>query len=135
MHEARQVLKKARLRVTNQRLSILEFLMKKKGPVALQLLHKQFSKSVNRITLYRILNNFEDKKVVKLFFAHDGHKYIEFIQSDEVDHGRHNEHLHFQCKTCDKLFCLEDVQVNNLPNGFNLSSAQSVLIGKCDQCD
>lgn len=135
MQDVREVIKSAGLRVTNQRIAILEYLIGSDGPVVLHALHKKFSDTVNRITLYRILNDFEEKKIVKLFFGQGGQKHIEFIRAEKNGSHLHGEHLHFQCKRCDKLFCLDDVELKNLPEGFNLSSAQSVLVGKCDKCD
>jgi len=135
MNKAEDILREAGLRVTHQRLQILEYLSAKQGPVVLHQLHGAFLNSINRITLYRILNGFEEAGLVKLFFAHDGQKRIEWIGAKTTTAIPHSEHLHFQCKKCEKVFCLDDVEVRNLPKGFNLVSDQSVLVGNCSLCD
>jgi len=135
MKKAEDILREAGLRVTQQRLQILDFLSGKQGPVILHLLHSTFEGKINRITLYRILNGFEAAGLVKLFFAHDGQKRIEWTGPHATSTIPHEEHLHFQCKKCDKVFCLDDVEVRNLPKGFNLSSDQSVLVGSCSHCE
>lgn len=130
-----EILKEAGLRITQQRLQIMDYLSSQKRPVVLQDLNKEFGSKINRITLYRILNDFERVKMVKLFFAHDGQKLIEWIGAVTEASIAHNSHLHFQCKMCEQVFCLDDVEVKNLPQGFDLSSEQSVLVGKCAVCE
>jgi Fur family transcriptional regulator, ferric uptake regulator len=135
MNWPEEVLKKMGLRITQQRIQVLEYLARKSGPVNLTDLNQNFSDRINRITLYRILNDFEELGIIRLFFSHDGKKCIEWTGEHHETHDEHPSHLHFQCKTCDKIFCLDDIEIKNLPEGFNLSSDQSVLVGTCSVCD
>jgi len=132
---AESILKKSGLRITQPRLQVLDWLSLQKGPVTLLALNRKFAETINRITLYRILNDLSEIGAIKLFFGQDGHKYIEQMGFEVgADGGEHPGHFHFQCNQCDHVYCLDDVLVKNLPSGFNLSMEQSVLIGVCEQC-
>jgi Fur family ferric uptake transcriptional regulator len=136
MDKPEDILKKNGLRITQHRLDIIHYLAKESKPLALNDFHKEFIPKINRITLYRILNDFEEKRMLRIFFSHDGQKMIEW--SFTAGHGKnvlHEQHLHFQCKKCEKIYCLDDVKINNLPDGFNVSTQQSVLVGKCSICE
>jgi Fur family transcriptional regulator, ferric uptake regulator len=135
MTRAEVILKKSGLRVTQHRLLVLDWLSIQKGPVTLLELNRKFADTINRITLYRILNDLSEIKAIKLFFGQDGHKYIEQATTSTGSDGKvHPSHFHFQCNQCEHVYCLDDILVKNLPTGFNLSMEQSVLIGICEQC-
>ena len=136
MDKPEYILKKNGLRTTQHRLDIINYLAKHQKPIALNDFHKEFIPKINRITLYRILNDFEEKRMLRTFFSHDGQKMIEWSAKAESGKNQiHDHHLHFQCKKCEKIYCLDDVKINNLPDGFNLSAQQSVLVGKCAICE
>jgi Fur family ferric uptake transcriptional regulator len=134
MNWSEDVLKKAGLRITAHRVDVLEWLNDKQKPVTLQELNRHFQTNINRITLYRILNDLAETGIVKMFYGQDGQKYIEEIPNKSSEHAHKDGHLHFQCNSCDTVFCLDDIEVLNLPKGFNISPEQSILIGLCEKC-
>jgi Fur family transcriptional regulator, ferric uptake regulator len=128
-------LKQAGLRVTSHRMGVLDWLRACGKPITLMELNRHFQKEINRITLYRILNDLSEAGLLKMFYGQDGQKYIEERlpednEGQKEDHG----HVHFQCNSCDTVFCLDDIEVKNLPKGFDISPAQSILIGLCERC-
>jgi Fur family transcriptional regulator, ferric uptake regulator len=135
MEWAENQLKQAGLRITQHRKDVLDWLRDQGKPVTLLELNRFFSAQINRITLYRILNDLAEAGMLKMFYGQDGHKYIEegFQITKGVEHEEHG-HVHFQCNSCDEVFCLDNVEVKNLPQGFNISPAQSILIGLCERC-
>ena len=135
MKWAEEQLRQAGLRITQHRMDVLDWLRACGKPVTFFELNRFFSTKINRITLYRILNDLTDAGMLKMFYGQDGHKYIEegspsFEGMTKEDHS----HVHFQCNSCDEVFCLDNVEVKNLPKGFNVSPAQSILIGLCERC-
>lgn len=51
----------------------------------------------------------------------------------EVDE---DEHPHFRCEACGRVFCLEDVSVPRvcLPEGFTLRAVSLLVKGLCPEC-
>lgn len=135
MNKAEILLKTAGLRITSHRVEVVEYLLQHPKPVNLYVINKHFQSEINRITLYRILNDLAQAGLIKVFYGQDGQKYVEKTpeKSDQYLNQK-SGHFHFQCHQCDTVFCLDDIQVLNLPDGFNLSMEQSILIGMCEKC-
>jgi Fur family ferric uptake transcriptional regulator len=132
---AETALKNSGLRITSHRTDVLKWLHANGRPVTLFDLNKHFHDQINRITLYRILNDLSQIGIIKMFYGQDGQKYIEQLElKNKNDASASHGHLHFQCNSCDVVFCLDNIVVNNLPEGFDISPEQSILIGLCENC-
>jgi Fur family transcriptional regulator, ferric uptake regulator len=64
---------------------------------------------MDKVTLYRILDFFASKKVVRRIASQQGHVYYEIV----CDHHR-PLHSHFICRECGDVECLEDLSVSEL---------------------
>lgn len=132
MSIAINLLKEKGLKVTESRASVLQKLAQNSHPQLLNELQEALGEGMNRITLYRVLNDLESKSLVKIFFGADGQKYIELKQNHSNNHKL--SHLHFQCSECMHLYCVDNIVVSGLPEGFKIKSDKTVLAGKCSNC-
>lgn len=132
-----QVLKEKGLKVTPKRILVYQLLVEVAQPYLLSDIQERLlSKKLNRITLYRILNDLESAGLLRIFFGLDGNKYIEAkfnpIQKSNPENAL--KHLHFQCDQCELLYCFEKVTISGLPDGFAIKSDKTVLAGTCQNC-
>jgi Fur family ferric uptake transcriptional regulator len=128
------------IKVTKSRVAVLAYLTEQMKPVSLSELQEGVGFGINRITLYRILLDFEGKKIIRIFYGLDGQKFIEAktdIHNNKasISHDTHSDkHLHFQCRECDEVICLEEVSINGLPDGYEIFTDKTMLMGSCDRC-
>jgi Fur family ferric uptake transcriptional regulator len=128
------ILKDRNLKVTEQRVRVLEILYVNKHPLILNDLQNHLS-DINRITLYRVLNDLETADLIRIFYSLEGQKYVEAKLPNHLHKANSDKvHLHFQCQKCDTVFCLDDVTIGGLPGGFNLHTDKTVLAGQCKLC-
>jgi len=95
------LLKEHKLRVTEGRLTVLEYLSKQKIPVGIKNLEKNITE-IDRVTLYRMMEQFEEKGIVRVCDLGHGHQDYEL----NLDH-----HHHLVCRNCGKI---EDVEICDL---------------------
>ncbi|MFA7193446.1 MAG: Fur family transcriptional regulator [Candidatus Paceibacterota bacterium] len=100
----RQILKDADLKITKNRLSVLELLISNSKPLSVEDIFKKLKKA-DQVTIYRILNQFVLKDIVYQTDFRSGKAYFEF-----QDHHHH----HIICKGCGDL---EEVEIC-LPENF-----------------
>ena len=91
---------------------------------------------VDRVTLYRILNAFEEKGIIHKVFDLNGTANYALCSSDCVEHHHRDEHLHFNCTECKSVYCMDDLNLPQvkLPPGFKLEGFSFSAIGLCPQC-
>lgn len=88
---------------------------------------------VNKSTIYRILDRFVEKGKVHFVTGLDGKAYYALCNDCSTEHEIHN-HIHFQCKSCNRVTCLSyKIEVPNLKN-FEIQETQFLMIGICDTC-
>lgn len=56
---------------------------------------------------------------------------------EDHQHGLDDYHVHFRCERCGRTFCLRGMPVPQvaLPQGFTLTSANYVMVGRCPKCN
>lgn len=85
----------------------------------------------DRVTLYRTLKLFTEKGIAhKIVLDGETQKY------KIAGRFRKSDHAHFYCTQCHKLLCMPqlNVDLSDLPSGFQFSSARLVVEGICDNC-
>lgn len=123
------------LKATPARLKVLEIMLDSQQAFSHNELESALSK-VDRITLYRVLNDFEEAGLV--------HKIVDMdsvtrfaVCKDTCPHSTHSEdHVHFNCQKCHKMFCLEKVYTPliSLPAGFRSNGINTMIHGICKHC-
>lgn len=130
------ILKEHRLKHTKQRVRVLEEIGAETAAVSQPELEKKLGKEIDRVTLYRILNAYEEKGILHRVMDMNGTANFAICRSSCSEGHHHDEHLHFNCTQCLKLFCL-DVSVPKIktPKGFETNSLNLTAYGVCDKCN
>lgn len=98
--------------------------------VELVQMHKH---SMNKTTVYRILERFEKEGRLHTFLGRNGLKW--YAKCHDCTSNKHSDiHPHFQCNECGKVECLSvSVQIPNIPK-HHIDHANMLLLGQCDKC-
>ncbi|MCY4779731.1 transcriptional repressor [Sphingobacterium sp. UT-1RO-CII-1] len=130
------LLKKNELKVTPHRLRVLEEITQKETAISQPDLEKIVGKEIDRVTLYRILSNFEEKGIVHKVFDLNGTATYAICSSDCSEAHHQDQHLHFICSICNNVYCLDEISLPQiiLPKKFSLHSLAINAVGLCDKC-
>ena len=132
----RELLKKNRLSITDSRLLVLSLFYKQTGALAHADIEKKAGSKIDRVTIYRTLQTFEEKGIVHTIPSSDNIvKYALCKEQCTLGH-HHDNHVHFVCDKCSATFCLDDVLVPEvrLPRGFVPTQSNMVVNGICNAC-
>lgn len=137
MSEAiKDILKKNHMSITDSRMQILDLFYTNEGALAHADIEKKTGDAIDRVTIYRTLQTFEEKGIIhSIPTADNSVKYALCKERCEEGH-HHDNHVHFICEDCGKTICLDDVLVPevNLPKGFEPHQSNMVVNGVCDDC-
>ncbi|MDB4925032.1 Fur family transcriptional regulator [Mucilaginibacter sp.] len=130
------LLKRHQLKRTEPRLRVLSLLSAKSVATSQPDLESVIG-DVDRVTLYRILSAFEEKGIIHKVFDLNGTANYALCSSDCAEHDHHDEHLHFNCTSCKKVYCLDDLDVQpvKLPAGFKVETFSLSATGLCPKCN
>jgi Fur family ferric uptake transcriptional regulator len=123
------------LKKTGPRLRVLS-MMADKNTATSQPDLENLMDDVDRVTLYRILNVFEEKGIIHKVFDLNGTANYAICNSNCEEHLHHDDHLHFNCTECNNVYCLNelDLPVFNLPAGFQVEGFTLYATGLCPKC-
>jgi Fe2+ or Zn2+ uptake regulation protein len=132
MMQVQETLRGQDIKVTPQRLAVYSFLRGRKGHFSVEEIFQQVRArvpAISRGTVYAILENFTDKKLV--------HEIkIDFNKSLYEDAAK--DHHHFLCHGCRKIFDVEMpgcsiLRCKNV-QGHVIESFQGYFYGICKDC-
>lgn len=132
----KEVLKRNRLSVTESRMQILSLFYNAPGALAHADIEKNTGDKIDRVTIYRTLQTFEEKGIIHTIPTADNSVKYALCREACAEGHHHDNHVHFVCTNCGKTICLEDVLVPEvkLPAGFKPTQAQMVVNGLCKDC-
>ncbi|MBW8242939.1 transcriptional repressor [Muricauda oceani] len=89
--------------------------------------------SMNKSTVYRILERLEEDGIVHSFNDTDGLKWYASCKGcSEKEHS--DAHPHFKCTHCGNMECLPvDVQIPTISE-YAIESSEIILVGECADC-
>jgi len=129
-----EILKSKKVRVTNFRLTVLDILNNKDSAVSVEEIEQELG-SFDRITLYRTIKTFLKKGVIHEIMMPGNVKKLALCTHHCEEENHHHEHLHFQCKNCNEIYC---VDMPNIPKiklkGFKIESLEIQATGLCQLC-
>ena len=135
MKDPVNILKEHDLKHTKQRVRVLEEIALDHAAISQPELEKKLGKEIDRVTLYRILNTYEDKGILHRIMDMNGTANYAICSSSCSEHHHHDEHVHFNCRSCFKIYCLEvKIPKLKMPNGFSAESMHTTAYGICDKC-
>src|SRR6195952_2280562 len=123
------------LKKTGPRLKVLSLLSAKNVATSQPDL-ESVTDDIDRVTLYRILNAFEEKGIIHKVFDLNGTANYALCSDDCDEHDHHDEHLHFNCTNCKNVYCLDELDMPPivLPSGFKLENLSFSATGLCPKC-
>jgi Fur family ferric uptake transcriptional regulator len=123
------------LKKTGPRLRVLSMMSSKKTATSQPDLESLMN-DVDRVTLYRILNVFEEKGIIHKVFDLNGTANYAICTSNCQEHLHHDEHLHFNCTLCNNVYCLNELNLPafSLPAGFKAEGFTLYATGLCPKC-
>jgi len=134
LKKAQRMLKQAGLRRTQQRVDVLGVLLNAKRPLtAEQIGRKLRSGTPDKVTIYRVLENFLHAGLVHRAYLADRSWHYEL--SDQCTELQC--HPHFTCTKCGSTRCMVDStipMVKGLEQGFVVHRQQVRLEGLCPGC-
>ena len=130
------ILKEYGLKKTQARTLILECLQSKEYALSHKDLEEALSNELDRVTIYRTLNSFEEKGIVHKVLNEDGVSYYAVCQNNCDHHHHHDNHIHFHCISCRKIYCLSDFNLSGIkiPAGFSIKDTDLKIEGLCKHC-
>jgi Fe2+ or Zn2+ uptake regulation protein len=102
------------------------------------LCHEDFEKklfgTIDRVTIYRVLQGFCDDGMVHKIPGENGKTYYALCHCCTA--GQHSDnHLHFRCIKCETVLCIDKpVIIPPLPPGYVPSGIVCVISGYCPDC-
>lgn len=112
-------------------LSILSGSKKAMSPDAIM---QKVEISIDRATVYRVLNRFCEDGILHRIVAEDGKQYFAVcIKCDEKKMADH--HFHFRCTKCETIECLPVEVKFSLEKGYSVDSVNCILTGVCKDCN
>lgn len=134
-YQFEDMLDKHQLKKTAPRLRVLS-MMYSKNTATSQPDLENVMHDIDRVTLYRILNVFEEKGIIHKVFDLDGTANYAVCHSDCQANHHHDEHVHFNCTVCKNVYCLNELSLPSisLPAGFKPESFTLYASGLCPKC-
>ncbi|HAE68842.1 MULTISPECIES: Fur family transcriptional regulator [Sphingobacterium] len=131
-----EILKRNSLKVTQPRLKVLEIISRKDSAISQPELEKLLGKDIDRVTLYRVLASFEEKGIIHKIFDLHGTATYAMCSTNCSEHDHHDQHVHFICRVCNSVYCLEDMTLPkvSIPAGFSLEAIAVNALGVCNHC-
>lgn len=134
--ELNKLLDQHHLKKTAARLKVLEILSKRKVATSQPDLEQIIGQQIDRVTLYRVLSAFEKQGLIHRILDHHGTANYALCSSSCTPEAHRDEHVHFNCIKCQRIFCLDHLGVPEakLPEGFKELSRNLTYFGTCSQC-
>ncbi|WP_419802846.1 Fur family transcriptional regulator [Mucilaginibacter sp.] len=131
------LLRDNQLKITNPRLSVLRLIADQQFATSQPMLEKVLGNEIDRVTLYRILKTFEEKGILHKVIDLNGTANYAICSSNCSANAHHDEHFHFNCSNCHKVYCMNDFHLPAiaLPPGFLAETLNLSITGVCKDCN
>jgi Fur family ferric uptake transcriptional regulator len=125
------------LKRTGARLQVLDVLTHRNSATSQPYLENVIGKDIDRVTLYRILKTFEEKGIIHRVLDKQGTANYAICSSSCTENHHHDEHVHFNCNNCLRVYCLDDVKIPSLKieKGFKIEDMNLIVSGICKDCN
>ncbi|MCK0159993.1 Fur family transcriptional regulator [Allomuricauda sp. F6463D] len=92
-----------------------------------------FKETMNKSTVYRILDRLEEDGIIHAFNDTDGLKW--YARCKGCKDGKHtDDHPHFKCTHCGSMECLPvAIQIPSVQE-YTIQSSEVILVGECADC-
>ncbi len=132
---AKELLKKQNLRVTQHRLTVVDLLLNNNHAVPFSTIQTA-AKEMDRVTLYRTIDTLVQNGVIHKAYADKSDTHYALCDHQQCSHHAHeHNHIHFKCTNCETVSCV-DVKPNfelSIPN-VKISTISILADGICAEC-
>ncbi len=130
----RTVLTEAGLKVTRQRIDVLEAIVRYRKAFSVSDIKQAMTGAPDTATIYRNIMLFLEKKILRTALSCNGTSFY------ELDCSHNPRHPHFVCEMCGRVFCLKHIdgveEQSLLPErGFRVTAMQLEYRGLCPACN
>ncbi len=132
--EIERILTGRGVKPTANRILVLNALMTVARPVCLADLELALH-PMDKASIFRALELFAEKELLHVIEDGSRSQKYEFCPSGS-HHSVSDQHVHFYCEKCDKVYCFDDIAVPQVavPEAFKVKSINFMLKGICPQC-
>lgn len=123
------------IKPTPNRILVMKELLKAPHPVNLADLEASLEFSMDKASIFRVLELFAEKDVVHEI--EDGSRSLKYeLCHSSKKHSIADQHAHFYCERCKETFCIESARVPmiDIPDGFIPRSINYMIKGICPKC-
>lgn len=132
-----EIIDKSGIELTPHRKSVLDIMSQSPHALSPKMILKAVSKkqSMDKVTLYRILDLFVTKRILRRIPALHGSLHYEIICEEH-----HPMHPHFVCRLCGMMECLSEFDFSDVKNNLKKTRALEAedidlkLEGTCARC-
>jgi Fur family ferric uptake transcriptional regulator len=128
-------------RNTVARSAILELISSSTIALSQPAIQHQLNGLCDRVTIYRVLERLvSDGEIHRIVNVNGVVNYASCVgcetsESDTASHQHNHEHIHFNCRVCNELTCLDQVIPHfHLPSGFTMEESFFTVSGICKNC-
>lgn len=135
LNNIENILKAKGVKPTSNRILVLKELAKASNPVSLADLEEFMGFSMDKASIFRVLELFAEKDVVHVI--EDGSRSLKYELCHSNDHHTiSDQHVHFYCEQCKETYCFETVSVPviDIPDGFHPHAINYMIKGICPKC-
>ncbi len=120
------------LKITKTRVAVFNILLTSHKPLSHSEIMEKLDtdKSWDRVTIYRTLSEFEEKKIIKSILSKERTTFFEI--NDTL-----KEHAHITCEMCGKMECLIDEMFHfsiKEAGTYQIRSVEILVKGVCGNC-
>jgi len=121
------------LRVTPNRLAVLETIETAQTALSHADLEAALPGAIDSVTLYRTLESFVEVGLLSKAVGADRVSRFALLQGAA---GSHHEHAHFHCDSCGRVYCLpsKPPRQPQVPEGFAVAAVDLSVYGYCADC-
>lgn len=131
--QATQLLKQKAQRITEKRVALLAFIMKRPRAYALSDLEKELNLPIDRVTIYRTLHTYEEIGLVLRMVNHHG---VGMYMFNHEAHRDTYAHFHLSCRACHQVVCLPSLPHDYLHTleACRIENMNFLMEGVCSAC-
>jgi len=130
------ILQRAGISKTQQRLAVLNILLKSTTPLNVSSVRELLAgkNSIDRVTVYRILFLFKQRGIIREITSTGGVNFIEMATQENPVHP------HFSCRSCGIMSCLEPLtfsqshQLISAKEDYSVDHIEINISGICSGC-